>query len=351
MRSGEGSKRFLTILVIIVVVFFAARNDSKSVLNMLFVNILAPVQTQISNVGSWIGAKKDYLASMSSVYKDNQNLKNEIQELNSKNTYAGEIWAENQRLKGLLGYKQDNPNLNLLVAKVIGESPGRTHTEIIINRGRAQGIRENMPVVAANGLVGTVSMVYDNSAKVSLLSHMESAVGGTVQRSASRAVGIVNGEIIEDNYLKFAKLQRDADVQPGDLIITSGLGGLYPKGILIGEVEKVSNEDSGLLKYAVVKAKVDFSNLEEVMVITNAAPGMDATPTSVVQRLQKEAAEAAAKAARDAQLAQQQQRQQQAQQSAVPTTVQQPAVRQPAVNVQPAPVAPNTNAANSGAVR
>lgn len=346
MRSGEGSKRVLTILVIIVVVFFAARNDSKSVLNMLFVNILAPAQTQIANLGNWVGAKKEYVSNISNVHKDNQNLKNEILELNSKNIYAGEIWAENQRLKGLLNYKQDNPTLNLVTAKVIGGSPGRTHTEIIINRGRAQGIRENMPVVSGNSLVGTISMVYDNSAKVSLLSHMESAVGGMVQRSASRAVGIVNGELVEDNYLKFAKLQRDADIQPGDLIRTSGLGGIHPKGILIGEVEKVDNEDSGLLKYAVIKARVEFSNLEEVMIITNVVPGMDATPTSVIQILQKEAVEAAAKAARDAQLAQQQRQQQRSS-----TVVPEPVPQQPAVSLQPSVVAPHNSAVNSGVVR
>lgn len=347
MRSGEGSRRFLTILIIILVVFFAARNDSKSVLNMLFVNVLSPVQTQITNLGNWVGSKKDYLASMSNVYEENQSLKNEIQELNSKNIYTGEVWAENQRLKGLLNYKQDNPRLNLVAAKIIGISPGRTRTEIIINRGRAQGLKENMPVVAANGLVGTVSMLYDNSAKVSLLSHMESAVGGVVQRSASRAVGIVNGEVVDDNYLKFAKLQRDADVQVGDMIITSGLGGVYPKGIIIGEVIKVANEDTGLLKYAVVKPRVDFSNLEEVLVLTNAAPGMDATPTSVVARMQKDAADAAAKAAQDAQAAQQQQRQQQQQRVTVPAA-QQP-VQVPTANVQPTTVVPN--AVNSGVVR
>ena len=121
---------------------------------------------------------------------------------------------------------------------------------------------------------------------------------------------------------------------------------------MIGTVEKVANEDTGLLKYAVIKAAVDFSNLEEVMVITNSAPGMDATPTSVVQRLQKEAADAAAKAARDAQLAQEQQRQQQAQQQAqqrgVVAQPPQAVVQQPAA--QPAPVATNP-AANSGVAR
>lgn len=351
MRSGEGSRRLLAILAIIVFVFFVARNDSKSVLNMLFVNILSPVQNQVTNVGNWFGAKKDYYSSMSSVYQENQKLKNEIQEINSKDFHAGEIWAENQRLKGLLNYKQDNPKLNLATAKVIGVAPGRTHTEIIINRGQNQGIRENMPVVAADGLVGTVSMVYDNSAKVSLLSHMESAVGGIVQRAGSRTVGIVSGEIIEDQYLKFTKLQRDADIKEGDIIITSGLGGLYPKGMLIGEVVKVLNEDAGLLKYAVVKTKVDFSNLEEVMIVTNAAPGMDATPTSVITRLQKEAADAAAQAARNAQIAQQQQQQAAQQRANQPVVVPQPAAPAPVAQPANPVVPPAANAQNSGAVR
>ena len=269
MRLIDKHKNFIYALVIIVLCFFVARNDSRSLLNILFLNVLTPVQEKVTDGGSWLVGRKDYYFNLAHIYQENNHLKKEVEELQAANYSTVEVWAENKRLRELLAYREENRQFTLITAKVIGRAPGRIKNEFIINRGRVDGIKENMPVVTADGLIGSIAMLYDNSAKVNLISHPQSSVGGLVQRVASRAVGIVGGEVIDGQYLKVSKLSRDADVIVGDKIITSGFGGIYPKGLLIGEVLKVENADGGLLKYAIIKPSVNYDKLEEVMIITN----------------------------------------------------------------------------------
>ena len=269
MRLLDKHKNFIYALVIIVLCFFVARNDSKSLLNMLFLNVLTPVQETVTDGGGWIVDRKEYYFNLANIYQENKRLKKEVQELQAANYSTVEVWAENKRLRELLAYREENRQFTLVTGKVIGRAPGRIKNELIINKGRVDGIKENMPVITAEGLIGNISMLYDHSAKVNLISHPQSSVGGLVQRVASRAVGIVGGEVVDDQYLKVSKLSRDADVIVGDKIITSGFGGMYPKGLLIGEVLKIENADGGLLKYAIIEPSVNYDKLEEVMVITN----------------------------------------------------------------------------------
>ena len=157
-----------------------------------------------------------------------------------------------------------------MTVAVIGRNSGNVAGSIIIDRGRRQGVERDMPVITGQGLVGTVGQVYENSSQVQLILHPKSAVGGVVQRAASRAIGVVNGNAGDPVSPQLQNLSRDADVIEGDVVVTSGFGGLYPKGIVIGVVREIRNAEGGLLKYALLTPTVDFDRLEEVMLITNA---------------------------------------------------------------------------------
>lgn len=289
MNIGSKTKNFVIIFIVVFISFFIARNDTKSILNILFIKVLAPIQEKITDTGSWAKSQKDAIANISTSFEENKRLQAELSDLREKNLSAVEVWTENQRLRSLLEYKQKNTKMVLATAKVISRSPARMRSEVIINVGALQGIKENMPVVNSDGLVGTVTMVYDNVSKVTLLSNPESSIAAVVQRPASRAIGIVSGELVEDAYLKFGKLARDMDVSVGDVVVTSGLSGLHPKGIFIGEVIEVVNSKDGLLKHAVLKTRVNFDKLEEVMVLTNAASLPDVTPPEILNQLNKAA--------------------------------------------------------------
>ena len=167
------------------------------------------------------------------------------------------------------------------MATVVGRDLGTWTSTIIINRGTADGITKEMPVVTPQGLVGNVVSVYTNAAKVQLILDARSAVGTLVQRPESRVAAIVEGSSTTQLMPRMVNIARDADIIKGDKLITSGFGGIYPKGLLIGEVVDIVNEEGGLLKYAILKPAVDFDRLEEVFVIVNSREPVPTLPPVV----------------------------------------------------------------------
>ena len=260
----------LAILLLVVLVISSARGKyeftwTKNVLT----TALKPLRTSLTGIGEAISKTGRFAGSLLSVYEENDLLRKEVAALRKANIDAGEVWAENQRLHELLNYKQSQNSYILLPARVVGFNPGGLEGNIIIDKGQKDGVTRDMSVITADGLVGSISDVYKSSSRVQLILHPRSAIGGIVQRPGSRVVSIVSGNASTPFTPNFINLARDADVVNGDTILTSGFGGIYPKGILIGTVSGVVNAEGGLLKYAVITPTVDFSRLEEVMIITN----------------------------------------------------------------------------------
>ena len=139
---------------------------------------------------------------------------------------------------------------------------------IVIDRGTLNGIQNDMPVVTPQGLVGRVVEAGPNSSKVQLILDPRSSVGTIVQRAESRVTGIVQGDMDNPTMPQMVNIPKNADVVEGDVIVTSGFGGIYPKGIIVGLVSSLKNDDGGLLKIGVLESAVDFQKLEDVMVIT-----------------------------------------------------------------------------------
>jgi rod shape-determining protein MreC len=167
----------------------------------------------------------------------------------------------------LLDYKKAAPQFDFVSAAVIARDPGSWTNTILINAGSDEGIAKDMPVVTSQGLVGTVTSVFSRTAKVQLILDPRSAAGALVQRTEARVAAIVEGNGINPSVPRMTNIARDADVIAGDVVVTSGFGGIYPKGILVGQVIDVVNEEGGLLKYANLKPAVVFDRLEEVLVI------------------------------------------------------------------------------------
>ncbi len=261
----------IAVLVIVAISVSAAQGKYHfSFVSRMLTAVSAPIDGAFMQVAVWTKSKTNAVGELMMTYRDNQQLKKQVASLKENNMQASEIWAENDRLRQLLDYKRQQPVFNLMTVAVASRDPGNVAGAILIDQGKRQGIEKDMPVVTAQGLVGTVGQVYDNSAQVQLLLHPRSAVGGVVQRSPSRAIGVVSGNAGDPTSPQLQNLSRDADIIEGDVIVTSGYGGLYPKGIVIGVVREVRNAEGGLLKYALLTPSVDFDRLEEVMVITNA---------------------------------------------------------------------------------
>ena len=199
-----------------------------------------------------------------SVRRDNAALREENEQLRVQSMQAGETREENARLRRLLVLRDRLP-LATVAGEVIGREAGGWVRSLTVNRGRGDGIAQQTPVIVPDGLVGGVLQVHRGEAVIQLLNDPASTVGAVVQRT--RTAGLVEGDA--GGTLRFKFMARDgASVAPGDLVVTSGLGTLFPKGLPVGRVVKIEDKGSALFHFAVLAPAVDFSRVEEVLLVT-----------------------------------------------------------------------------------
>lgn len=229
----------------------------------------APFEYGVSRA-AWFGENSiGMVQQIFTNWKDLEELKRENESLKAEQNRYSEVLAENIRLRNLLKFKQGYTSYNMVGASVIERDYGGwTHT-MVIDRGEDSGIKKYMPVIIPSGLVGFVSEVYMNSSRVQLLLDPRTTVGGIVQRPASRVVSMVSRNSGNPGLLSFMSLPKESDVIKGDIIVTSGYGGVYPKGLVIGTVEQVDVDSEGGTQSAEIRPAADFAHMEEVFIITD----------------------------------------------------------------------------------
>jgi rod shape-determining protein MreC len=199
-----------------------------------------------------------------SVRAENMVLRAENERLRVQALQAADTREENARLRQLLALRDRLP-LSTLGGEVIGREAGGWVRTLTVNRGRGDGIGQQTPVIVPEGLVGRVVQVRARAAVVQLLNDPTSTVGAVVQRT--RTAGLVEGD--PGGTVRFKFMARDgAGVAPGDLVVTSGLGALFPKGLPVGRVIAVEDKGSALFHFAVLAPAADFSRVEEVLLLT-----------------------------------------------------------------------------------
>lgn len=218
-------------------------------------------------VRGWFSRQVGWIIHGRTLDAEVQRLRLENARLIAENARLREAEITAKRLRSQLGFVQQLPRGHV-AADVIALFPNPNFRTLVINRGSRAGIRVHSVVVAPDGLVGQVYDVAPSTSAVLLLTDAASAVGARVQRAASRAVGVCKGN--GTDLLTIAYLPQDADVRPGDTVITSGLGGqggVYPPGLVIGTVTSVGSDTAGAERVVRVKPAVDVSRLEEVYVL------------------------------------------------------------------------------------
>ena len=191
-----------------------------------------------------------------------ENLENKVNLLGLRLLDLREVAQENTRLKNLLNFKHKS-SLRLVASRVVGRSLDSWSSSVIIDKGRYNGIKSGMVVISPQGLVGTIVESADNTSKVLLINDPNQGISSIVQRS--RQEGLVSGILGTNLIMRY--LPDEAAIVVGDIIITSELSQVYPKGLLVGRVVNIGREFSGLNRYALVKPAADLANLEEVLVI------------------------------------------------------------------------------------
>ena len=259
----------LAITLLLVTVILYSYNLRQKTATTFFeravLTFAAPFQIGIDgavdSVSVFLG---DYLWLLN-VRQRNLDLELENIQLRSQLQQSLEISLQNDRLRKLLAFV-DDLDRPALPAQVIGEDAGNWARTIVIDKGSRVGLRNGLPVVAAQGVVGRIIKVAPASSRVLLITDASSAIAALVQRTRTRGVARGRGEDISIEYAL-----RDADVQAGDLLVTSGMGGVFPKGLPLGVVESAEKDQFGLFQRVKVVPSIDFSLLEEVMVIVGEA--------------------------------------------------------------------------------
>jgi rod shape-determining protein MreC len=217
--------------------------------------LISGLSNQVKN---YVGA----ISEFKKVKEENKILNEQMERLLQENALLKEKLITYDRLTELLELKKSF-SFQMIPAQVISREPGNWFNSIIIDKGFKDGVDKNMAIATYSGLVGKVVSVDSHSSKVLLILDQRSAVGSMIQRS--RDIGVLKGS--EKNYCYLEYLSRDADVKRGDLVITSGLGSIFPKGITIGKVIEIKKDDHALFQEVIINPQVDFTKLEEVFIV------------------------------------------------------------------------------------
>lgn len=203
----------------------------------------------------------------------NAELEARVAQLEAQLVDYQEIQAENRVLSALLDYARQAPEYRYVTADMIGRDESPFLQFIIVNKGSSAGLAADMPVVTDHGLIGQIVEVAATASKVLLITDPTSAVNARLQKS--RAEGVVVGQLTGDLRMQFIPL--DADVQSGDLVLTSGVGGRFPPDLLIGQVASVRKRTQDIFQEAEVQTLNEFNAIETVLVLTNFKP-VDLSP-------------------------------------------------------------------------
>jgi len=232
--------------------------------------LISPFQETVSNGIRFVEDIWRHYFDLVGVAQQNDALSQGLMLANEKNNRLKEIELSHTRIQGLLNFKSDLKQ-QMVAGAVVGMDPSPWFKTVVIDKGRDSGVQQGMPVVTPDGIAGLISDASTGYAKVLLITDQNSAVDALVQ--GTRARGIVKGE--PSGRLSLDYVLRRHDVAKGDIIISSGLDGVFPKGIQIGYVHEVNKPSSGIFQEVSVAPFVDFEKLEEVLVIVDAPEPME----------------------------------------------------------------------------
>lgn len=257
------------ILALICGICTIARGDGTSapgmtnVINVIF----TPVKTGFYKIGKVIGGFTEKFENAGKLAEENKKLNSRIKELEHENARLDEYKNENERLRKLLEIKSKQTNFITSSAEVVGRSFSNWNNEFVINKGTNDGVDVGNVVIENGSLVGKVTMAGNNWARVTTLLDTYSSVSATVIRSGE--VGIVEGDIkiAGENKCKLNYTAKDADIAIGDTLETSGLGKVFPQGIIIGKIASVESVAGQVTKQITVEIAADIYNLKEVLVV------------------------------------------------------------------------------------
>jgi rod shape-determining protein MreC len=262
------------LLLLLSFVFYLSNRKAvrdHNAFDRVVLTLSSPVQWVVVQVLDAVDHFSERYIFLFNAQNENALLKEENSKLRAELSHREEQRLENDRLRLLVGMQESVPDVKMIYAEVLASSPSPLFRSVRVNRGSDQGIAVGEAVITYDGVVGRIAAVSPGYADVMLLVDPNSSTDVLVQRTRARAR--VRG-VGDDHMLgiEIEHLTRTADIEPGDLLVTSGVGKVFPKGLPVGRVLSIERTAFGLYQHASVRPSVDFSELESVMVVTAGWP-------------------------------------------------------------------------------
>ncbi len=293
--SFSKKRVWTSVLIIIIAAIILAymsrggRNPISKAINY----VITPIESKISSVVNPVKNVFSYIGKMSEYEAENNRLRAENIELSSKIKDVSVYKEENERLRKLLDIA-DSYEYETVAARVVAYETENWFSYVTLDKGTSSGIKVSDTVITSDGLLGQVTDVGPNWSKVSTVINAESSAGVRITRNGE--IGIVEGDatLSKSRKCRLGYLTANASIIAGDILKTSGLGGIYPPGIAVGKIAEISKDNMGRLDYAVIEPFINFDKLYEVVVITDwiaTEPIIDTTQENSQQVVENESVE------------------------------------------------------------
>lgn len=232
--------------------------------------VLNPVRKVFTGIGNGTAQLFGYFSDIDALKAENKRLREENEELSNNIQQIGSSQTENEELRRLLALREGNPEYELECAEISAREPSNWYSTVTVDKGSADGIAVNMPVISkGKSLVGRVSEVGSTWAKIVTVTDPEHGAGAEILRSGD--FGVVEGDsaLAADGNCRLSFISKNSNIVVGDTISTSGLGGIYPRGLIIGKVMEIRPDIQGISQYAVIKPEADINDMHAVFIIKN----------------------------------------------------------------------------------
>lgn len=259
------------VVLLALIAMIALRPAQVGLLETIVFTVATPLHWAVGAPTDEVGRAIGEVATISELRQENADLKRRVDVLTRQAAAVPELEREVARLRDEMGLRRSVPSLQWIEARVILVDAGNLSRSIAINRGSRDGVQDGMTVMTTRGLVGRVLRATPSWSKVLLVTDVASSVSGTIQ--GSRLRGIISGlRQSTGSSLIMRQITQGEPIKPGDRIVTSGLGGVFPPGLVIGAVAEVRQRDTDLFQEATLEPTFDFDRLEEVLVVINHVP-------------------------------------------------------------------------------
>lgn len=282
MPSFFSNKRLIVLLVCLVLLvglvgYSMSDRKAMTLPEQLVTDTVGAVQSAFSRPAHFAAGFFEDMRDIRNVFEENRSLKAQLDEYAALQVEVSELRRRNAELEGAAGLEEDLYDFTVRTALVIQRSPDRWNEQVGINKGAQHGIEENMAVVTSQGLIGKINRVSQFSSTVQLLSDqaVTNRISAMVTGDEETVYGFIEGIDHDSGALRFAKIDIDAEFEPGQTVTTSGLGGIFPRGLVVGEVLSVENDEFGLTQTALVEPTADFYHIDYVQVVERGASSLE----------------------------------------------------------------------------